>query len=98
MSKKIINFDREFVWHPYASSEDKNPLYNVVKAKGCKIYLDSGKALIDGMSSWWCVIHGYNNPKINDAMIKQMEKFTHIDYNIWNNRNVSISIFRALSF
>ena len=63
MSKKIINFDREFVWHPYASSEDKNPLYNVVKAKGCKIYLDSGKALIDGMSSWWCVIHGYNNPK-----------------------------------
>ena len=75
MSKKIINFDREFVWHPYASSEDKNPLYNVVKAKGCKIYLDSGKALIDGMSSWWCVIHGYNNPKINDAMIKQIKKF-----------------------
>ena len=78
MSKKIINFDREFVWHPYASSEDKNPLYNVVKAKGCKIYLDSGKALIDGMSSWWCVIHGYNNPKINDAMIKQIKKFSHV--------------------
>ena len=90
MSKKIINFDREFVWHPYASSEDKNPLYNVVKAKGCKIYLDSGKALIDGMSSWWCVIHGYNNPKIKIYMVKNPldNMFFNYHYNLMQKAKV----------
>ena len=60
--------DKLFVWHPYASAIDKNPIYGVKKAKGVYIYLDSGEKLIDGMSSWWCVINGYNHPVLNNAI------------------------------
>lgn len=70
--------DKLFVWHPYASAIDKNPIYGVKKAKGVNIYLDSGEILIDGMSSWWCVINGYNHPVLNKAIKKQVDKFSHI--------------------
>ncbi|MBT7543539.1 MAG: adenosylmethionine--8-amino-7-oxononanoate transaminase [Gammaproteobacteria bacterium] len=74
----MIKDDKLFVWHPYASAVDKNPLYAVEKAKGVYIYLDSGKKLIDGMSSWWCVINGYNHPELNKAIKQQVDKFSHI--------------------
>ena len=74
----MINNDKLYVWHPYASAIDKNPLYAVKKAKGVYIYLDSGEKLIDGMSSWWCAINGYNHPKLNRAVNQQIEKFSHI--------------------
>jgi adenosylmethionine-8-amino-7-oxononanoate aminotransferase len=70
--------DKLFVWHPYASAIDKNPIYGVKKAKGVNLYLDSGEILIDGMSSWWCVINGYNHPVLNKAIKKQVEKFSHV--------------------
>ena len=70
--------DKLFVWRPYASAIDKNPIYGVKKAKGVNLYLDSGEILIDGMSSWWCVINGYNHPVLNKAIKKQVEKFSHV--------------------
>jgi adenosylmethionine---8-amino-7-oxononanoate aminotransferase len=70
--------DKLFVWHPYASAIDKNPVYGVVKAKGVHIYLDSGKKVIDGMSSWWCAINGYNHPILNKAINLQLSKFSHV--------------------
>ena len=70
--------DKLFVWHPYASAIDKNPIYGVKKAKGVNLYLDSGEILIDGMSSWWCVINGYNHPVLSKAIKKQVEKLSHV--------------------
>ena len=72
----MINEDKLYVWHPYAAAIDKNPVYSVKKAKGVHIYLESGEKLVDGMSSWWCVINGYNHPKLNKAITKS----TNIDF------------------
>lgn len=74
----MIKDDKKYIWHPYAAAIDKNPIYAVKKAKGIYIYLESGEKLIDGMSSWWCVIHGYNNKRLNNALKKQINSFSHI--------------------
>tara|TARA_Y100000768_G_scaffold308731_1_gene242983 strand:- start:1795 stop:3066 length:1272 start_codon:yes stop_codon:yes gene_type:complete len=74
----MINEDKLYVWHPYAAAIDKNPVYSVKKAKGVNIYLESGEKLVDGMSSWWCVINGYNHPKLNKAIKDQINKFSHV--------------------
>ena len=74
----MIKDDKKYIWHPYAAAIDKNPIYAVKKAKGVHIFLESGEKLVDGMSSWWCVIHGYNNKRLNNALKKQINSFSHI--------------------
>lgn len=71
-------FDREHLWHPYTSAIDPLPTYMVDSASGVRIKLADGTELIDGMSSWWAVIHGYNNPVINAAAMAQIEKMSHV--------------------
>jgi len=74
----LLNFDREHIWHPYASMKDPLPVFPVVSAQGVKIRLADGRELIDGMSSWWAAIHGYNVPELNRAAGEQLKAMSHV--------------------
>lgn len=73
-----LEFDRNHIWHPYAPLPGKYNNWSVVGAEGVEIILADGRRLIDGMASWWSVIHGYNHPTLNQALVGQTEKFAHV--------------------
>ena len=63
----ITQIDRRHIWHPYAAMPNTQPVYAVARAEGCSIELADGKRLVDGTSSWWAALHGYNHPRLNAA-------------------------------
>jgi len=74
----ILEYDKQHVWHPYTSAINPLPNYVVKSAKGVSLELADGGTLIDGMSSWWAVIHGYNNEVLNAAIKNQIQDMSHV--------------------
>ncbi|MEP0176107.1 MAG: adenosylmethionine--8-amino-7-oxononanoate transaminase [Paraglaciecola sp.] len=78
MNKSDLSFDQEHIWHPYTSAINPLPCFPVTKAEGVFIHLSSGEKLVDGVSSWWTAIHGYNHPLLNTALKTQVDDFSHV--------------------
>ena len=76
--KELLAADRAQVWHPYSAMPGKTPVFPVVSAEGVRLRHADGKELIDGMSSWWCAIHGYNHPVLNRVIEDQLVYMSHV--------------------
>lgn len=72
------DIDQNHIWHPYSAMHSDMPVYEVTSAEGVRLKLADGRELIDGMSSWWSVIHGYNHPVMNKAITEQLNKMSHV--------------------
>jgi len=75
---KLLASDKKHIWHPYSAMYSDMPVFPVESAHGVRIKLADGRELIDGMSSWWCAIHGYNHPVMNAALTKQLDSMSHV--------------------
>lgn len=75
---QILDIDRQHVWHPYSSFLNPTPVFPVERAEGVYLHLSDGRSLVDGMASWWCQLHGYNHPVLNQAIEQQLGKMAHV--------------------
>ena len=75
---QLPDLDKAHIWHPYSAMSSDLPVYPVASADGVRLKLTDGRELIDGMSSWWCAIHGYNHPEMNHALEQQLRKMSHV--------------------
>lgn len=73
-----LEFERQHVWHPYASMVNPAPVIAVDRAEGCYLHLHDGRKVLDGMASWWCAIHGYQVPELNSAIEQQLQSMAHV--------------------
>jgi len=78
ISDEDMAFDANHIWHPYSSTIHRGEVLPVVSAQGARLRLNDGRELIDGMSSWWCKVHGYNHPEINLAIKTQVDQLSHV--------------------
>ncbi|WP_373078237.1 adenosylmethionine--8-amino-7-oxononanoate transaminase [Zhongshania sp.] len=77
-TEQWLQWDKDHIWHPYSSVLNPPAMVPVVSAKGVRLTLADGRELIDGMSSWWSAIHGYNHPALNAAANAQLNDMSHV--------------------
>jgi len=78
LSHEQLAFDAKHIWHPYTNLKQPTPVFGVESANGVYLHLSNGRKIIDGMASWWSVIHGYNHPQLNLAIEVQLQKMSHV--------------------
>lgn len=93
----LLDYDRAHVWHPYASTTAPSRIWEAVAAKGSRIRLRDGRELIDGMSSWWCAIHGYGHPRLVAALEKQARIMPHVMFGGFTHKPAVALAQRLLS-
>lgn len=79
---ELLALDREHVWHPYGPMPGRQEPLVVESAAGVRLRLaepfEGAGELVDGMSSWWSAIHGYNHPVLNEAARGQLDRMSHV--------------------
>mmetsp|Transcript_6473 Transcript_6473/g.11899 ORF Transcript_6473/g.11899 Transcript_6473/m.11899 type:complete len:441 (-) Transcript_6473:908-2230(-) len=94
--EEVAELDQKYVWHPYAAMPNALPCFPVKSASGCELQLMDGKKVVDGMSSWWAAIHGYNHPVLNDAAKEQIGQMSHVMFGGLTHQP-AVSLAKALS-
>ena len=93
-----LEYDRAFIWHPYASLKDAPPVRMARAASGVEIELEDGRRLVDAVSSWWCVAHGHNHPAIVEAIRRQSEKMCHVMFGGFTHEPAVVLAEKLASF
>ena len=78
--ESYLTIDQQHLWHPYTSMVQPTRVGPVRSAQGCRLHLEDGRRLVDGMASWWCAIHGYNVPELNAAATRQLAQMSHVTW------------------
>ncbi|MGZ4429383.1 MAG: adenosylmethionine--8-amino-7-oxononanoate transaminase [Nocardioidaceae bacterium] len=78
MSEELLALDRELVWHPYSSMSAPGPVRVVDRAEGVRLHFADGTTAVDAMASWWCMVHGYRHPVLDEALHAQVERMSHV--------------------
>ncbi|MEJ7706311.1 MAG: adenosylmethionine--8-amino-7-oxononanoate transaminase [Nocardioidaceae bacterium] len=74
----LLDFDRDHIWHPYASMTTPDATTLIESASGVRLTTSEGDELIDAMASWWCAIHGYRHPSLDEAVSRQLSSMAHV--------------------